>query len=320
MDWFGAGSNGPLIVIRAIHFAATAITTGALVFRAVVVMPALDSEQAVAKLIRMQTLMVAWIGLAITVASGMVWLLFQATSMSGLPLGEAMTSSVLLTVLNQTQFGLVSEIRFVLAIILAACLAYDRFPLADWFGPAAALGLTAAIAWTGHAGSTLGQTGNLHLTADALHLVAAASWIGGLVPLVILLAAARRHQAVASASLARNATTRFSTLGIVSVATLLATGMVNAWILVGSFHALVITEYGQLLMVKIAVFAVMLVFAGVNRFGLTPRLAVSSGNEPRLKALRQLARNSTIEIALGLAIFAIVALLGTLHPAFHFMN
>ena len=109
-------------------------------------------------------------------------------------------------------------------------------------------------------------------------------------------------------------------MGIVSVATLLATGMVNAWILVGSFHALVITEYGQLLMVKIAVFAVMLVFAGGNRFGLTPRLAVSSGNEPRLKALRQLARNSTIEIALGLAIFAIVALLGTLHPAFHFMN
>jgi copper resistance protein D len=320
MDWFGAGSNGPLIAVRAIHFAASAITTGALVFRAVVAKPALDSEQAVAKLIRMQTLMVAWVALAITVASGMVWLLLQATSMSGLPLGEAMTSSVLLTVLNQTQFGQVSEIRFVLAIILAACLAYDRFPLADWFGPAAALGLTAAIAWTGHAGSTLGQTGNLHLTADALHLVAAASWIGGLVSLVILLAAARRHQAVAWASLARNATTRFSTLGIVSVATLLATGMVNAWILVGSFHALVITEYGQLLMVKIAVFAVMLVLAAVNRFGLTPRLAVSSGNEPRLKALRQLTRNSTIEIALGLAIFAIVGLLGTLHPAFHFMN
>jgi putative copper resistance protein D len=320
MDWFGAGGNGPLIAVRAIHFAATAITTGAMVFREVVAKPALDSDQAVAKLIRTQTLMVAWIGLAITVASGMVWFLFQATSMSGLPLGEAMTSSVLLTVLNQTQFGLVSEIRIVLAIILAACLAYDRFPPADWFAPAAALGLTAAIAWTGHAGSTLGQTGNLHLTADALHLVAAASWVGGLVSLVILLAAARRHQAVAWPSLARDATMRFSTLGVVSVATLLATGVVNAWILVGSFHALVVTEYGQLLMLKIVVFAAMLVFAAVNRFCLTPRLAVSSGNEPRLEALRQLTRNSAIEIVLGLAIFAIVGLLGTLHPAIHFMN
>ena len=320
MEWFGAGSNGPLIVVRAIHFAATAITTGALVFRAVVAKPALNSEPAVAKLIRKQTLTIAWIGLAITVASGMVLLLFQATAMSGLPLGEAMTSSVLLTVLNQTQFGLVSEIRLVLAIILAACLAFDRFSPAYWFAPAAALGLTAAIAWTGHAGSTLGQIGNLHLTADALHLVAAASWIGGLVPLVILLAAARRHQAVASASLAGDVTMRFSTLGIVSVATLLATGVVNAWILVGSFHALVITEYGQLLTLKIVVFTLMLVFAAVNRFSLSPRLALSSGDEPRLEALRQLTRNSAIEIALGLAIFAIVGLLGTLHPAIHFMN
>ena len=49
--------------------------------------------------------------------SGVVWFLLQAVSMSGLPLGEAMTSGVLSTVLNQTQFGLVSEIRIVLAIV-----------------------------------------------------------------------------------------------------------------------------------------------------------------------------------------------------------
>src|ERR1700730_10647677 len=149
MDWFSAGSNEPLIAVRAMHFAATAITTGALVFRAVVAKPALDSEPAVAKLIRKQILMVAWIGLAITVASGMVWLLFQATSISGLPLGEAMTSSVLLTVLNQTQFGWVSEIRFVLAVILAACLAWDRFPLANWLRLAGAPRLPAALGTSG---------------------------------------------------------------------------------------------------------------------------------------------------------------------------
>ena len=124
---------------------------------------------------------------------------------------------------------------------------------------------------------------------------------------------------MAWASLARDATRRFSTLGIVSVATLLATGIVNAWILVGSFHALLVTEYGQLLMLKLGVFAVMLVFAAVNRFWLTPRLAVAAGEGPQLDALRQLTRNSTIEIALGLAIFAIVGMLGTLHPAIHLL-
>jgi putative copper resistance protein D len=317
MDWFGVGVNGPLVAIRGVHFAATAIMAGDLVFRAVIAKPVLCADETVAKLFRTQTLRVAWIALAITVASGVIWLLFQASSMSGLPLGEAVTPSVLLAVLNRTQFGTVSEIRFVLAIILAVCLACDRFPLGDWLAAAAGLGLTAAIAWTGHAGATPGELGYLHLTADALHLLAASAWTGGLVPLVLLLAAVRRHQAVGWASLARDAAARFSILGIVCVATLLATGIVNAWILVGSFHALAVTGYGRLLMLKIVVFAVMLGFAAVNRFWLTPRLAVSSENQ--LAVLRQLTRNSSIEIALGLAIFAIVGILGTLHPAIHLL-
>jgi putative copper resistance protein D len=72
-------------------------------------------------------------------------------------------------------------------------------------------------------------------------------------------------------------------------------------------------------MLKIVVFSVMLVFAAVNRFWLTPRLAFSSGNELRREALRQLTRNSVIEIALGFAIYAIVGVLGTLHPAIHLL-
>ena len=130
---------------------------------------------------------------------------------------------------------------------------------------------------------------------------------------------ARRHQALASGSLARDAAQRFSTWGIVSVGTLLATGVINARILVGSIHALIVTGYGQLLMLKLVLFAIMLVLAATNRFWLTPRLALSSESETRLEALRQLTRNSVTEIALGLTIFAIVGVLGTLHPAIHLM-
>jgi putative copper resistance protein D len=313
MEWFAAEGNGPLIAVRAIHFAGSAVITGTLVFRTWVAKPALPSEQAVAGIWRTQSLRVAWIALAVTLLSGVGWLLLQAVSMSGLPPGEAITSQVLSTVLNETQFGMVTEIRSVLAVILASCLAYDRLPLADWLALAAALGLTASIAGTGHAASTLGALGNLHLAADALHLVAAASWIGGLVPFALLLAAVRRHD---GASLARDAAQSFSTLGIVSVATLAMTGLVNSWILVGSFRGLLVTEYGQVLMLKLVVFAAMLVFAAVNRFALTPRLIVSSGNDR--EAVRRLMRNSTVEIGLGLAIFAIVGVLGTLHPAIHF--
>jgi putative copper resistance protein D len=321
MDWLGAAIDGPLVAIRAIHFASTAITAGALIFRAVVAEPALRSTPAATTVVRSQIRLVASIGLAIAAATGVVWFQLQAAAISGLPFGEAMTSDVLSAVLIETQFGLVSKARLVLAVILAACLAYDRFPQARWLALGSALGFIAAIAWTGHAGSTLGELGNLHLTADALHLIAVAGWFGGLVPLALLLAAARRHQALAWRSLARDAAQRFSTLGLLSVGTLLLTGIVNAWILVGSIHALIVTGYGQLLTLKLVVFVIMLGFAAVNRFWLTPQLGFSPEHEhePQLRALRQLARNSVIEIALGLTIFAIVGLLGTLHPAIHLM-
>jgi copper resistance protein D len=314
MDWLASG--GLLIAVRGIHFAATAVVTGTLVFQTLVAKPALPPEQALAKKLHAQSQRVTWIALAITLLSGAIWLLLQAVAMSDLPPDEAMTSQVLTTVLNQTQFGMVTEIRSVLAVILATRLAFDRFPRTDWLALASALGLAAAIAWTGHAASTVGEKGNLHLGADALHLVAAASWIGGLVPLVLLLAAILRQDVAASASLAADATRRFSILGIVSVATLMATGLVNAWILVGSFHALLVAEYGQVLILKLVVFAIMLALAAVNRFSLTPKLTLASGKDR--KALRRLTRNSIVEIVLGFFIFAIVGLLGTLHPAIHF--
>jgi putative copper resistance protein D len=224
---------------------------------------------------------------------------------------------VLSTVLNETQFGLVFEIRSLLAIILAACLAFDRLPPARWLALASALGLAAAIAWTGHAGSTPGETGLLHLTADTLHLIAAAAWTGSLIPFVLLLVAVRHDPCEASARLARDATQRFSTLGIAAVATVLGSGIVNAWILVGSIDGLIATQYGRLLILKIALFAAMLAFAAVNRIWLTPRLASPVEKAAQPQALHRLTRNSMIEIALALLIFAIVGVLGTLHPAIH---
>jgi putative copper resistance protein D len=159
--------------------------------------------------------------------------------------------------------------------------------------------------------------GYLHLGSDVLHLTAASAWIGGLVPLALLLGAVRCHKGLASLEL--DAVQRFSTLGIASVATLILSGVINAWILVGSFRGLVVTGYGQLLMLKLAAFAVMLVFAALNRFALTPQLA-SPSDDARQGALRALSRNTMIEIALGLSIFALVGVLGTLHPAAHLVK
>jgi len=304
MSWFGAEIEGPMIVTRTVHFAASATIAGALMFRAFVAGRAAPIDRQIRDIAR--------IGFAIAVVSGLVWLWLQAVSMSGLGFGEAITSGALFTVIDETQFGLVSEIRLMIAIALAVCLAFDRIALLRRLALVAAVCLVASIAWTGHAGSTPFKLGYLHLASDALHLTAASVWVGGLVPLALLLAAWRRQDGT---SMGLDAVRRFSTLGIASVAALILSGGVNAWILVGSFRGLIVTDYGQLLMLKLAVFAAMLAFAAFNRLSLTPRLASLSKD-----ALRGLSRNTWMEIALGFSIFVLVGVLGTLHPAAHLVN
>jgi putative copper resistance protein D len=65
-------------------------------------------------------------------------------------------------------------------------------------------------------------------------------------------------------------------------------------------------------MVKIALFLAMVGLALVNRFRLVPRLSAATVS---IVPLRALYRSVIAEQALGLAILAVVALLGTWPPA-----
>jgi putative copper resistance protein D len=306
----GAEIDVPMVAVRAVHFAATAAAAGALVFRAVTD-PVLRAAGEVKPVIDARIRWLIWISVAVAFASGIAWLLLQTSSMSG----QAVTLSEVATVINETQFGFVSMIRLALAILLAVCLAFDHRQSARWLALGFALCLIAAIAWTGHAASTPYRLGYLHLAADALHLLGAAAWIGGLMVLALLLHVLTGYRASVEPALELDVVRRFSSLGIASVATLVISGIINAWILVGSFRALVVTDYGSILMLKIAVFLVMVTLAAINRLWLTPRLAAPDG-----KSLRALTRNTVAEIVLGLLIFVIVGLLGTLHPAAHLVK
>jgi putative copper resistance protein D len=139
-----------------------------------------------------------------------------------------------------------------------------------------------------------------------------------LLPLAMLLTAVGHDEA--SVALARKAIVRFSTLGIVSVATLLATGSVNTWYLAGSVSALTETTYGRLLLAKIALFLGMVAVAAFNRLSLTPRLVRGLSETDAPDALRQLRRNAGVEVLIGAMIIGIVAVLGTNPPGLHQMT
>ncbi|CCE05912.1 Copper resistance D [Bradyrhizobium sp. STM 3843] len=311
MSWFGVEIAGPLVAARATHFAASAIVAGVMIFRSAVLAPSLRSTPRAT--IDRQLRIGVWLGLAAAIVSGLVWLVLEAASMSGLSVDEATTPETLSTVLTATQFGSVMQLRSICVVVLAASLVQERTALLRWLGLAAALGLVGAIAWTGHAGSTAGNAGILHLAADVLHLWAASAWSGGLLALVLLLAAPR--QLSGEATLQTMVVRRFSTLGIIAVGILIVSGVIQTWLLVGSIQAMAVTAYGRLLTVKIVVFTAMLLLAAINRIWLTPHLATAAAE----RATAMLRRTAAAELMLALVVFVLVGALGTLHPAAHFM-
>ena len=311
-----------MIYVRFVHFAATILVAGIVMFAVVIAGPALRSGAAqagMAATLRRRLTIIAFLALAVAVGSGAAWLVLVAAGMSGEPVAAVFSGGVLWTVLTQTGFGRDWLWRALFAVALAAALPWLLSPRpggSRWVSFAAcvlAACFIGSLVWAGHAAGGLGAEAFVHPAADFLHLVAAAAWVGGLVPLALLLAAAGRD--AASLAAARSATLRFSILGIAAVATLLGTGIVNSWYLVGSIDAMVGTTYGRLVLVKIALFAGMVLFAAVNRLWLTPRLVEDAGGAD--SARRALCRNAAIEAAAGLAIIAVVAVLGTLPPASH---
>jgi putative copper resistance protein D len=103
------------------------------------------------------------------------------------------------------------------------------------------------------------------------------------------------------------------------VGALLLTGGINACYLVGMPAALFGTHYGQLLLLKLALFALMLVLAAGNRLRLL-RIAAADGGAADTRAvaaMRHIARNAGIEFVLGLAIALIVGALGIAIPGAH---
>jgi putative copper resistance protein D len=313
--------DDPLIFVRAVHFVATLTVAGAALFDVFIARASLRPPACGAELravIGRRLAWIAWIGLVLTLLSGVAWFVLVAQSMSEEPFASVWSDgSVLQAVLLETDFGRDWLLRLVLIALLAGLFAAGLRGTQDSRGflklaiVLVAAGLAGTLAWAGHGNGGAGLAGNIHLAADFLHLIAAAAWVGGLLPLALLLAAAGR---ASSMSVARAASLRFSAYGVVAVGVLLFTGAINTWYLAGSSRALTATDYGHLLLVKIALFLVMLVLATINRVWLTPALANDRGEKPARDALWQLRRNVVIEIAAGTVIVAVVAVLGVTPP------
>jgi putative copper resistance protein D len=140
-----------------------------------------------------------------------------------------------------------------------------------------------------------------------LHVLGGAVWLGALVPLGLLLVRVRKGGG--ASDLAEFALRRFSPVGMIAVASILAGGIVNAISRAGALDAFVASTWGQIVMLKTVLFTAMIVFAILNRFVLMPHWSAQT----EMTAAR-LARNIAYEQLAGLLILAASAMLAVFHP------
>lgn len=308
-----------MILLRTAHFAVVIALAGGLACVLFVARPALaQAAQPVDHWLELRerlTRFALW-DLALVIVSGAAWLVARAADMSGVSL-DALALRVLAAVVGETLYGRLSVARLVLAAALGAVLLalrrarprHETLLLA--LSTALAAALLASLAAAGHGVAEEGVDRLLHLSADALHLLAAGAWLGALPVLALVLARAARQLELPFAT---TAVRRFSAFGMASVAALALSGVVNAAYNVGSLPALIGTSFGRLLGVKLALFAAMVAIAAANRWRWTPRLAQAPRAEALL-ALARLRRNTLAETALGVVALGIAGALGVMVPA-----
>ncbi|MFJ7187433.1 copper resistance CopC/CopD family protein [Streptomyces bacillaris] len=122
-------------------------------------------------------------------------------------------------------------------------------------GGVVAAGIAATWAMSEHASTGIQE--GIAMPVDVLHLLAVAAWLGGLVSLLVAL--------YRTPDIGSEAVRRFSRVAFASVLVLAATGIYQSWRQVGSWSALTGTRYGQLLIVKVALIALLLAVAWFSR-------------------------------------------------------
>jgi putative copper export protein/mono/diheme cytochrome c family protein len=282
-----------LLAARGITVAALLYLLGALLFR-VTILPT-EAADGIRRRLRGPEIGAAALG----IFALLTWLALQSAAMA-----DANTFADMLAALPEvathTVFGHLMCLQ--LGVLLATHVAGAQRPRAGL-----ALAGAGVLLQAGHSHAFAMDGGpGLLLLADGVHLLAAGAWLGGLVPLLIVV----RHAPPRTAALACR---RFSPMGKWCVGAMAATAAYQGWVLVASVPGLVGTAYGWMVGVKLALFAILVGFACANRYRFAPALR-GPAPEP---ARAVLVRSIMLQSGVALAVIAAASSLSQLPPAMH---
>jgi putative copper export protein/mono/diheme cytochrome c family protein len=304
------GAELMLGLARGAQVAATMSVFGSMWFRAILLAPEpvvtttpnmLAPQQALdRRLLRLTT-----IGLVLAILTCLPWLLLQTVSLVDEPtVGEI--GATLPIVLFETHFGPLIGSRLALLLIAGLLFRHTRRRSARWAATALAGIAVLLQIGLGHGLSMEDGTRTALIIAEAGHLLSAAIWLGGLLPLLVTVATLPPAETYAIVC-------RFSRLAMICVALLVVTIVVQSWALIGSLPGFVGTDYGGLAVLKGLLLLALLLCAGLNRWRFMPKLMgidAATGQS-------QLRRSIAIESVIGLIVLLAAGTLLTLAPAIH---
>jgi copper resistance protein D len=240
------------------------------------------------------------------------WFGFAALALAAVQILYLYINSAVLMATAEIPFSEVTGANFFIAgsimlaaALLIAILAFVRNKYSVWYFSLLTLVVLGASVMTAHAASRVdGRAPMIILTA--LHELATGFWIGGL-PFLILGLYANRESATQW-----YLTRRFSQLALVSVVLIVFSGVCMSFAYVGSFHALVGTSYGLMLIAKIAMLGALVAMGGINFLMLR-----KYGPDQVIPRLRRLVE---AEVGIGITIILSAASMTSQPPAVDLVN
>jgi copper transport protein len=301
--------------VRAIEYAAIAVGLGSLLFLLICWRPGLrearrEGEEwdaagaAYAARARRVLVVAAVAGLLAALAA----IVLEGAVGGGTSVSAALKWAVIADVLG-TRFGTVCGVAALLWLGVGAwTLAGAAF--APLVAPLAALAFLPALSGHAAAQSPVG----LMFVANVVHVLSVSAWLGGIAALVLVLRTATRRVAVEDRMrLLAAVVARFSALAGFAFALLLASGVTQAIVEVDGFSALPQTAFGRAVLIKLTLFAVLIVVGWFNRSKLVPALR-EAGDVP-LRAGVLLRDTLRIELGLGAVVLGVTGALAGYAPA-----
>jgi putative copper resistance protein D len=300
-----------LVLARTLHFGGAMMLFALPFFTLFILRPAFASEAAESYSSFCRK-MNQWliISLVVEALSGVGWLWLAIAAANGQSPWRVPAIGELAAAVEQTPLAQLWLVRGALGIALGVALYFVfrqgstltfRSPASSWIVLALSGGLLASLAWAGNPPAGIKHQ-LLHLLVDIPHLLIAAVWPTGLIPMAFFLRYAKRSSRALPARQEVDALQRFSQASLVAVAILFVSGTINVWLMIGSWENLVATTAGRLFLCKMAVVILMVALGACNRLVLLPRI----DHTPII--VRTLGRIIIAESFLALLVLLIVAM------------